>query len=109
MRANPQGFQRGGPLLDRPRREKLLFGLLFTWHDLGLAVVYSTTLAAWSYLVVSGATAQMGSEWIALRNAVPIIIWVAFMLDSLRLDRATDKRDALPSSAQALLDKPPEK
>ncbi|MFL6235841.1 MAG: hypothetical protein ACJ76N_22110 [Thermoanaerobaculia bacterium] len=39
----------GGAFLDRPPRKWRLCGLLI-WHDIGLVIIYSAALGAWSYL-----------------------------------------------------------
>jgi hypothetical protein len=105
---NRQQFKRGGPLLNRPPRGLKLLGLVTVWHDLGLALVYATTLAAWSYLIVAGATAQTGIFSVALRSIILVVVWLAFMYDFLRHDRPTDERAALPDEVRDLLEKPPD-
>jgi len=44
----------GGLFLSRPHRGLKLFGVLLMWHDRGLAMVYSATLATWVFLAVHG-------------------------------------------------------
>ena len=45
------GFTVGGLFSERSKDKLRLFGVVQIWHDRGLAIVYGSTLAAWSLLV----------------------------------------------------------
>ncbi len=88
----------GGPFLDRPRRGRSFYGLPL-WHDLGLALVYSATLAGWVYLISSacarllGASATLGSaRSFGMASLVGAITFVGLMA----LDDPTDEQESLP-------------
>lgn len=65
----PEEVTYGGPFTDRPSKKVRLVGLV-GWHDRGLNIVYSTSAAAWtSVLVVSllaewERPADAGDQWL---------------------------------------------
>jgi hypothetical protein len=69
----------GGFFCERRSLKKLrLFGLLEIWHDRGLAIVYGSTLAAWSVLVLHGTIAsQTGQRYIALTASQQLLVSAA--------------------------------
>lgn len=110
-KASNQQFKRGGAFLDRPMRSLKLFGLVDIWHDRALAIVYSTSLAAWAYLLVAG-LAQIEPADSTLCKilvwAFPPVVWVAFMAHFHQADLATDQAVVLSDKARELLDEPPD-
>jgi hypothetical protein len=72
----------GGAFIDRPGQRRKLFGLIEIWHDRGLALVYSSVLAAWTYLILDALFALRGVEGSTFRSlalvAVPLAVFVAF-------------------------------
>jgi len=103
-------FRRSGPLLHRPQRTLKLFGVWKMWHDRGLGIIYSTALAAWVYLTVSGATHYFGGTAKCrhlLQSSIPLLVWVLFLLDYHRCDTATDATKALPAQIEKLVMQPP--
>lgn len=110
-RASNHRFSRGGAFLDRPERSLKLFGLIDIWHDRGLAIVYSTALAGWSYLFIAGLTAfePVDSALCSILVwAVPAVVWMAFIAHFHQADLATDQEAVLSERAKELLDKPPD-
>lgn len=106
---NPR-YRRSGPLLHRPERTLKLFSMWKMWHDRGLGIIYSTALAAWVYLAVSGATHYFGVTTKCrhlLEGGTPLLVWVLFLLDYHRCDIATDPTKALPPQIQKLVMQPP--
>jgi hypothetical protein len=104
-------FRRSGPLLHRPKRTVKLFGVFKIWHDRGLGVIYSTALAAWAYLAVSGVVHHFGVPTICrlwLQFGIPLIVWLAFLYDYHRCDTATDDAKVMPVKIKKLLTTPPE-
>ena len=60
------GFEEGGLFSERAPKKLRLFGLVQIWHDRGLAIVYGSTLAAWSLLICHAVLAsQTGQQYFA--------------------------------------------
>ncbi|MDH3302715.1 MAG: hypothetical protein OES24_19630 [Acidimicrobiia bacterium] len=65
----PEDVTFGGPFTDRPPRKVKLMGVL-GWHDRALNIVYSTSAAAWTAVLVVSLLAEwqwpatVGSRWI---------------------------------------------
>jgi hypothetical protein len=90
--------EHGGPYRDRPVDTRKLFGLLPMWHDLGLALVYSSCLAGWSFIVMQAI--QTGQSYLVY--AVPFAVAVAMMLGLLIpevLRRRTRKDETLKDAS----------
>ena len=110
-KASNRYYKRGGAFLDRPRRELKLFRFFEIWHDRGLAIIYSTSLAAWAYILVGGFFGLPGHDcalrgaWLALLT--PVAVWLLFILQLSAYDNPTDPKGALPEDVAALLEKPP--
>jgi hypothetical protein len=103
-------YLRSGPLLHRPERTVKLFGVWMMWHDRGLAIIYSTVLAAWAYLAVSGATHYWGLTTRCLflvQGGIPLLVWLLFVFDYHRCDTATDATKALPPQIAKMVMEPP--
>jgi hypothetical protein len=103
-------YRRSGPFLHRPERTVKLFGVWKMWHDRGLSIIYSTALAAWMYLAVSGATHYYGVTARCrhlLQGSIPLLVWVLFLIDYHRCDTATDATKALPTQIAKLVMQPP--
>jgi hypothetical protein len=77
------GDRAGGAFWARPGRREI-GGIPIIWHDLGLTLVYSTSLGAWVFLA---ADALLISPWVWL---VSILATVLFLLGLLALARAND-------------------
>jgi|ERR1700730_13598127 len=104
-------FRRSGPFLHRPQRTVKLFGVWKIWHDRGLGLIYSTALAAWLYLAVSGAAHYAGVTtkcrlW--LQGGIPLVLWLAFLFDYHRCDTATDATKEMPAQIARLVMQPPD-
>ncbi len=56
------GFTVGGFFSERSKGKLRLFGLVKIWHDMGLAIVYGSTLAAWTLLVLHAVLASKTGE-----------------------------------------------
>jgi len=97
---NRRHWNFGGAFLDRPQRALKFFGLLI-WHDLGLAVIYSTALAGWVYLLTH-ALLQVGQQ-VVVETLIPAVVFVAVLVQLLRLDKRTDELGALPEEYHAFL------
>ena len=60
------GSEEGGLFSERSPKKLRLFGLVQIWHDRGLAIVYGSSLAAWSLLVCPAVlTSQTGQLYFA--------------------------------------------
>jgi len=109
-KASNRQFERGGAFLDRPRRSLTLFRTLLIWHDRGLAIIYSSSLAGWSYVALAGMLglpshkAAYAASWMAF--VVPPVIWIAFFLQLYAFDCATDEASVLPPDVRELLKRP---
>jgi len=105
-------FQRGGAFLDRPRRERKLFGLFTIWHDRGLAIVYCSSLAVWSYLSLAGLFGipfdRHASTYAWLSICLPVVVWLIFFVQLQVYDNPTDIESCLPLDVQNLLQSAPE-
>jgi len=111
-------YGRGGPLLGRPPRSSLkkLFGIFEIWHDRGLAIVYSSCLAAWLYLTLWGirglwlkyldTTSALRVMLGVVAVIVPAIFWMALIRQYEQWDTATDLKEKLTPWAQSLVDHP---
>ena len=95
-----QDWQYGGAFLDRPGRKLRFFGLLI-WHDRGLAFIYSTALAAWTYLFTH-ALIQFG-QLMLVEIAVPVLVFAAVFGQLFSLDKATDELGSLPKPYRSIL------
>jgi hypothetical protein len=84
----------GGAFLDRPRRGRKFYGLPL-WHDFGLALVYSATLAGWAYLIGSAIVQRLG--WSTQRAfGFAALIGALTFVGLMRLDDPTDEQTSLP-------------
>lgn len=103
-------IRRSGAILDRPRRDlywfKIRLAPLQIWHDCGLALVYSATIAAWAYLSAhSFGQILLWSAWIA--PAVAILVWLGVFCHYLINDTPTDVASALLPEIRSLLQHEP--
>jgi len=110
-------WQQGGAFLDRPPRSLRLVGTgcessksvledcgwIPMWHDGGLALIYSAAMAAWTWLLVHGATAMThGSSetqpilWLAW--VIGGVIGVLFFLRLYAIDRRRSRGQTLPEA-----------
>lgn len=88
----------GGSFLGRPGRGLKLFGFIPMWHDLGLDIVYSAALGAWSFLIVVSLTKNP-----VVLVVVPIAIAVLLLWGLLKLDNPTDEFVKLREEIQRLV------
>lgn len=104
--------QRGGTLLDRPKRSLNLFGFISMWHDRGLAMIYASAMGGWMYLLVdSGLRIEFVRKSlvipeaieVAVRFGIPFIVAIIMLFEMHRFDRATDESKALPEHARDLV------
>ncbi len=77
------GDMAGGTFWSRPGRREIA-GIPIIWHDLGLALVYSTSLGAWVFLA---ADALLRSPWVWL---FALLATFLFFVCLLALARAND-------------------
>src|ERR1039458_9618131 len=98
--------KRGGAFLDRPNRDRRLFGLFLMWHDRALAIIYASTFSGWSYLIVNGFIETFGGKihWDLhyLRFLLPYLVFWVFMWALEKFDDPTDIPEALPTSVRRL-------
>ena len=64
----------GGAFWARPGRRKVL-GVTVIWHDLGLALVYASSIAAWGFLATA-AIANYRACFPAYATVIPTLKWV---------------------------------
>lgn len=76
----------GGLYTERPGRDLRVFGFALAAHDRSLALVYSASMAGWSYLVAWGALHALGvDEPQKLGGAVGIVCGLVVLLEFLRI------------------------
>jgi len=97
----------GGAFLDRPQRSRYLLGFILMWHDRGLAIIYSTSLAGWAYLITNGLVQilQVKSPitLITVQVFVPMVILILFLCELHRFDEPTDIPKALTERVRELV------
>lgn len=89
----------GGAFLGRPTRDRRFYGIPM-WHDLGLAIIYSSAVSGWVYLL---AHAFLGSDGLLLSGAVSVAVWLLTFFGLKRLDDPTDEREAMPADLRPLI------
>ena len=103
----------GGAFIDRPRRGRKLLGLIPMWHDLGLAIVYSTTLGAWTFLF-SRALVELrlpdndprtSAVAVGAAGLIALLVYGALIL----LDDPTDEQFSVPKWVRPMIWKKVEK
>ncbi len=105
-------YKRTGTFLDRPRRKGKLF-LIEIFHDKGLWIIYSATLAVWLYLVCSGFVQYYKEKYFQLSNLyqiaiflLPVVISSIAYWQMKRTDTVTDSGDAFRPEVHKLLQTP---
>lgn len=93
------GRRCGGPFLDRPLRTQRFYGIPM-WHDLGLAIIYSSAISAWVYLLVNSLPVPR-TPIVSVVAAVGA--WLLVFFGLMRLDEPTDAMDAMPVDIRPLI------
>ncbi len=52
--------QFGGTFRNRPKRGRKLFGAILMWHDRGLAIIYSTVIWVWLFIIITSSISILG-------------------------------------------------
>lgn len=94
----PEAVQHGGPFTDRPGRGVRLLGVL-GWHDRALNIVYSSSAAAWTAILVKSVlsewngAAESGDQWIvaAIAGLLGFVVWFSAIARWER-DAGVDRR-----------------
>lgn len=69
------GLEKGGFFSERSGEKLRLFGLVKIWHDRGLAIVYGSSLAAWTLLVCHAIlVSQTGQKFFPVLAGCPNLI-----------------------------------
>lgn len=96
MQLQPEDANRlvGGCFTDRPPRREFL-GIRVLWHDLGLAIVYASTLSGWVFLLVDGvlrdaSTNSHPQDGLTLWY-LPLIAWLLAFAALMHLARRNDE------------------
>lgn len=89
----------GGAFLGRPTRNRRFYGIPM-WHDLGLALIYSSAVAGWVYLLTH---ALWGSNDALLPGSVAFVVWLFTFFGLKRLDDPTDEKEAMPPDIRLLI------
>ncbi|MDT8300101.1 MAG: hypothetical protein RQ760_01375 [Sedimentisphaerales bacterium] len=86
----------GGLVGGRPKgRSRKLFGVIEMWHDRGLAFIYSSVLAVWSYLffasIVTLVSWKQEVVHMVFQFGVPILILVISWLQLHKIDTSSEE------------------
>ncbi|MCP4584165.1 MAG: hypothetical protein GY839_21340 [candidate division Zixibacteria bacterium] len=96
-----QKLKFGGPFLDRPKRSRKLLGMILMWHDRGLALIYSTVIGAWCYLLTRGILCVFylnNQIYLVILLGIPFVISLILFLNLEQLDKNRERVASYPDS-----------
>jgi hypothetical protein len=103
QRANELADQLGLPPRRRPGRSQRLFSVLPIWHDLALAIIYSSTLGGWALAIAYAGLHLARCEQVwgydkgAVSAGIAIAVAALFAAEMLRLDHTASGNRPIPS------------
>ncbi len=91
----------GGTFINRPKRGRKFLGVFTMWHDRGLAIIYSSVIWVWLFIIISSCVKLFEIHhpiiyWILI--PISIIISITTYLNLIYLDSQSGTLKKLDSS-----------
>jgi hypothetical protein len=95
------GAGTGGPFTERPPRTLRLFGVATVDRERGLAFVYSSALAGWTYLVVWGLLRALGIHDARIAGgAIGLAVGLLLLVELIRIHGDVTSASPAPSRSR---------